>query len=393
MKISRVFDFFKILFCIKLNFNIPQGKKIIVFDGTSLNQLNHIIKNFDHFVLETRFQRLKEFYISKKIIFSTLKNIKMGFFNSYLLSLIDEINPKIILTFIDNSYKFSIFSKIKKNKYKFVAIQNGARYEHKIVNLLKKKKINVQLEKFSIPYFFCFGKNEINDYKKNNQNISKFNIVGSLRLSNFLINQKNLEKIVVKKNNDILLISDVYCWDKILDKLNFPIEKGLINLIKLTIKFAKKNKLKIKIAARNTLNNFEKEREFYEKNLNKDEYEYLLKNIFFRSDHFKTYKIMQRSKVVIGTMSTMLRENLSLKGKTFACNFTNTNIFDFPIKGLCFSDNSNYLNFEKQLQKIYKIPLKKYHKQLSKKIEYVCQNKSHETIRLINKKLKSLIKK
>jgi len=393
MKISRVFDFFKILFCIKLNFNIPQGKKIIVFDGTSLNQLNHIIKNFDHFVLETRFQRLKEFYISKKIIFSTLKNIKMGFFNSYLLSLIDEINPKIILTFIDNSYKFSIFSKIKKNKYKFVAIQNGARYEHKIVNLLKKKKINVQLEKFSIPYFFCFGKNEINDYKKNNQNISKFNIVGSLRLSNFLINQKNLEKIVVKKNNDILLISDVYCWDKILDKLNFPIEKGLINLIKLTIKFAKKNKLKIKIAARNTLNNFEKEREFYKKNLNKDEYEYLLKNIFFRSDHFKTYKIMQRSKVVIGTMSTMLRENLSLKGKTFACNFTNTNIFDFPIKGLCFSDNSNYLNFEKQLQKIYKIPLKKYHKQLSKKIEYVCQNKSHETIRLINKKLKSLIKK
>lgn len=393
MKISRVFDFFKILFCIKLNFNIPQGKEIIVFDGTSLNQLDHIIKNFDHFILETRFQRLKEFYISKKIIFSTLKNMRMGFFNSYLLSLIDEINPKILLTFIDNSYKFSIFSKIKKNKYKFVAIQNGARYEHKIVNLLKRKKFDVQLEKFSIPYFFCFGKNEIDDYKKNNQNISEFNIVGSLRLSNFLINQKNLKKIVVKKNNDILLISDVYCWDKILDKLNFPIEKGLINLIKLTIKFAKKNKLKIKIAARNTLNNFKKEREFYKKNLNKDEYEYLLKNIFFRSDHFKTYKIMQRSKVVIGTMSTMLRENLSLKGKTFACNFTNTNIFDFPIKGLCFSDNSNYLNFEKQLLKIYKIPLKKYHKQFSKKIEYVCQNKSYETIKLINKKLKSLLKK
>lgn len=391
MKISRIFDFFKILFCIKLNFNIPRGKKMVVFDGTSLNQLDHIIKNFDHFILETRFQRLKELYISKKIFFYTLKNIKLGFFNSYLLSLIDEINPKIILTFIDNSYKFSIFSKIKKNKYKFVAIQNGARYEHKIVNLLKKKKINIELEKFCIPYFFCFGKNEIDDYKKNNQNISEFNIVGSLRLSNFLINQKNFEKTIVKKNNDILLISDVYCWDKILDKLNLPIEKGLISLIKLTIKFAKKNKLKIKIAARNTSDNFEKEREFYKKNLDKNEYEYLLKNIFFRSDNYKTYKIMQKSKVVIGTMSTMLRENLSLKGKTFACNFTNTNIFDFPIKGLCFSSNSNYLNFEKKLLKIYKISFKKYHKQFSKKIDYVCLDKPHKTIKLINRKLNFLI--
>ena len=140
MKISKVFGLFKILFCVKFNFNIPQERKIVVFDGTSLDQLNHIIKNFDHFILETRIERLKELYITKKIIFSTFKNIKIGFFNSYLLSLIDQINPRLILTFIDNSYKFSIFSKIKRNEYIFVAVQNGARYEHKIINLLKKKK-------------------------------------------------------------------------------------------------------------------------------------------------------------------------------------------------------------------------------------------------------------
>ena len=54
---------------------------------------------------------------------------------------------------------------------------------------------------------------------------------------------------------------------------------------------------------------------------------------------------MHKSKVVIGTMSTLLRENLSLGGKTFACNFTNINIFDFPIKGLCFSKNLDYRFF------------------------------------------------
>ena len=392
MKILKLLSYLRILFLVKYNFNTPRKGEIIVFDDTSMEQLKPVIKNFNYFILETRFERLKKIYLTKKIIFSMLKNIKIGIFNSYLLSIIDQVNPKLILTFIDNSHRFSIFAKIKKNKYKFVAVQNGARYEHKIVNLLKKRKIKVELKKFFIPHFFCFGKNEINDYKKNNQIVGKFDVVGSLRLSNFLNSQKNYKKTNSKKTNDILLISDVYCWDANLEKLNFPIEEGLINLIRFTIRFSQKYKFKMKIAARSKLNNFIKEKEFYKKNLSKNEYEFLLKNIFFRSENHKTYKIMQKSKIVIGTMSTMLRENLSLNGKTLACNFTNTNIFDFPIKGLCFSKNMNYENFEKQLSKIYKISLKEYYNQLSEKRYYVCKNNSYKTIELINKKLRFLIR-
>ena len=392
MKILKLLSYLRILFLVKYNFNTPRKGEIIVFDDTSMEQLKPVIKNFNYFILETRFERLKKIYLTKKIIFSMLKNIKIGIFNSYLLSIIDQVNPKLILTFIDNSHRFSIFANIKKNKYKFVAVQNGARYEHKIVNLLKKRKIKVELKKFFIPHFFCFGKNEINDYKKNNQIVGKFDVVGSLRLSNFLNSQKNYKKTNSKKTNDILLISDVYCWDANLEKLNFPIEEGLINLIRFTIRFSQKYKFKMKIAARTKLNNFIKEKEFYKKNLSKNEYEFLLKNIFFRSENHKTYKIMQKSKIVIGTMSTMLRENLSLSGKTLACNFTNTNIFDFPIKGLCFSKNMNYENFEKQLSKIYKISLKEYYNQLSENRYYVCKNNSYKTIELINKKLRFLIR-
>ena len=392
MKILKLLSYLRILFLVKYNFNTPRKGEIIVFDDTSMEQLKPVIKNFNYFILETRFERLKKIYLTKKIIFSMLKNIKIGIFNSYLLSIIDQVNPKLILTFIDNSHRFSIFANIKKNKYKFVAVQNGARYEHKIVNLLKKRKIKVELKKFFIPHFFCFGKNENNDYKKNNQIVGKFDVVGSLRLSNFLNSQKNYKKTNSKKTNDILLISDVYCWDANLEKLNFPIEEGLINLIRFTIRFSQKYKFKMKIAARSKLNNFIKEKEFYKKNLSKNEYEFLLKNIFFRSENHKTYKIMQKSKIVIGTMSTMLRENLSLSGKTLACNFTNTNIFDFPIKGLCFSKNMNYENFEKQLSKIYKISLKEYYNQLSENRYYVCKNNSYKTIELINKKLRFLIR-
>ena len=132
------------------------------------------------------------------------------------------------------------------------------------------------------------------------------------------------------------MISDANCWDLILNQLNYPVEKGLIKLIKHTIKFAEIRNLKVKIAARNSKNSFREEEKFYKQNLTNFEYKYLMKNIFFRPKKYETYDIMINSKVVIGTMSTMLRENLSLGGKTLACNYTKTDIFNFPIKGLCF---------------------------------------------------------
>ena len=156
MSILKLFNYFKILFFAKFSFSIPKNREIIVFDDTSIEQLKPIIKNFNYFILETRFENLKNIYITKKIICSTFQNVKIGFFNSYLLSLIEQVNPQLVITFIDNSHKFSNFAKIKKDDHKFVAIQNGARYEHKIANLLKKKKNKCRVRKILYSLFFLF---------------------------------------------------------------------------------------------------------------------------------------------------------------------------------------------------------------------------------------------
>ena len=89
------------------------------------------------------------------------------------MTIIDIINPKIVFTYIDNSHRFNEISKLRKNKYKFVALQNGARYEHKIINKLKDKNKSCELSKFNIPYFLCFGDYEIKDYKNSKQSIYK----------------------------------------------------------------------------------------------------------------------------------------------------------------------------------------------------------------------------
>ena len=375
---------------VKFIFKNPTYKDIVVFDGESCGQLKHVLKDFEYNILETRFHRIKKLFITKKIIFKTIRNYNGNLLSSYLLTIIDQIKPKIIFTYIDNSYRFSQFSKLRNKKYKFIALQNGARYEHKILNELIKKKIikkKLEIQKFHIPHFLCFGKYEIDDYRKNYQIVKNFTKVGSLKLSNYLLSKKNIKNNNLR-NNDILLISDVNCWDLILDKLNYPIEKGVITLIKFTIRFAIQNRLKIKIAARSQKNHFYNENIFYKKNLTNEEYRFLLKNIFFRSKNYKTYEIMQKSKITIGTMSTMLRENLYMEGKTLACNFTKTNIFDFPIKGICSLNDNDFDKFEKRAKKIISISKNHYMNLINKKPAYlVFRHQYKNTIDLVKMKL------
>ena len=213
-------------------------------------------------------------------------------------------------------------------------------------------------------------------------------------MSNYLF-FKNKNKIKIKKKLfDILLISDVNCWDEILNKLNLPIEKGITTILKFTINFAIKHNLKLKIAARSYSKNYKDEKNFYKKFLNKKEYDYLKKNIFYRSEKNNTYICMEKSKVVVGTMSTMLRENMAMNGKTLACNFTKTNIFDFPIKGVCFFNQLNYLKFEKRLKKILQLSTIKYKSLCSKDTSYIIDDKKNpSTIDLIKLKLKLFLTK
>ena len=58
--------------------------------------------------------------------FNLNKNIKIA----YLISVIETIKPKVVLTFIDNSYYFAEITRSMRNKkIVFIAIQNAARID------------------------------------------------------------------------------------------------------------------------------------------------------------------------------------------------------------------------------------------------------------------------
>ena len=85
-----------------------------------------------YFILDTRSENLKNVYLSKSIFLNILRHFfihKKKIFTSYLISVISEIKPSIIVTYIDNSFKFFEISKLLEKQYKFIAIQLSARYE------------------------------------------------------------------------------------------------------------------------------------------------------------------------------------------------------------------------------------------------------------------------
>ena len=105
-------------------------------------------------------------------------------------------------------------------------------------------------------------------------------------------------------------------------------------------------------------------------------------------DKFSSYKAMFQSNIVVATYSTMLRENLGIGGKILSCNCTYSDIFDFPIEGICSIKNCNFKEFEKRLLDIHSISKENYFSRLSKDKHYVMEyNEKISTIEILRKKI------
>lgn len=347
---------FRLIIKSKYEFKIPQ-KKIIIFDdeGLDLKLFQKFLNLKETEVLITRNEKIKTIFFSPKIIFLIifywLKGNKLSV--SYFTALIISINPKLVLTRIDNSILYSLVAKNLYKKYFFLAIQNAARYQFD--EPFYDKKI---FKNLFIPEFGCFGNYEKDFYLKHGIKVNKFFILGSLKLSNYLENRK----IEPKDEFDIcLVLEESTGWNKLYE--GFEDALGLIATY--TERFAKQNNLKLVLAGkRATPNLIDKERKFYKKYL---KYNWEIKN----KKIFSSYHYAASSKVVVGMMSTLLRESLSIKKKILSCNFTGCEAWDFPINGICSLKNNKYEIFDERMKLILNLDFNTYKNSLEKDPSYV----------------------
>ena len=87
----------------KLNFvsKLPDQKKILIFDDVSFSDLKFVLKDYDFYLLKTRYGRIEELMINPKIILRSLiyyfKLKTINIWTAYLLTMIEYVSPKVII--------------------------------------------------------------------------------------------------------------------------------------------------------------------------------------------------------------------------------------------------------------------------------------------------------
>ena len=103
---NRYFLILKLFFKAKFIFKNPPKYQLVIFDDESFINLKNFIHNYNYFILQSRIKNINKIYISLKIIKYFFKNYNGNIMTAYLVSLLEIINPKVVLTNIDNSFKF-----------------------------------------------------------------------------------------------------------------------------------------------------------------------------------------------------------------------------------------------------------------------------------------------
>ena len=86
--------------------SLPSKNNLLVFDDMSIEDLKHVLKNFQYFVLQTRFENVTTLYINPLFIIKVFFNYRGDLWSAYLITLINLVAPKVILTLSDNSTNF-----------------------------------------------------------------------------------------------------------------------------------------------------------------------------------------------------------------------------------------------------------------------------------------------
>tara|TARA_Y100000590_G_scaffold462226_1_gene625819 strand:- start:1848 stop:3125 length:1278 start_codon:yes stop_codon:yes gene_type:complete len=375
--IRKIKVLYKLIFNTKLTFKDPTRRDFIIFDSENTKDIVKILPNNNFKIIPTRVGSIKELYISKKILFFIILNFfKRTLKQNYIAGLIKEIDPKFVITHIDNSSDFYLNAKIFKNKIKFIAVQNANRGDIVYEPLEETQKVY-------IPHLFCFSEFDEKIYKKKKCNIEKFEIVGSLRssLAAELVKERGIN--INPKKYDICLVSEPH---PVLNSDYQHIKnyaESVAKIAEYTHRLCKKKNLSLIFTSKRE---DELDSCFYKEYLKNYDFEILPGSYLV----YSTYQNVMQSRMIIGHISTILREAIAFNKKILSCNFTEHPDIIFPTNGLCVLQNVSYELFEERVLKILNMPENEYFDQLKTKKDFIMKP-TIDTANVIRKKLTSIL--
>jgi surface carbohydrate biosynthesis protein len=329
-----------------------------------------------------------ELIINLKVIFYFIKNIKYIFGKkfvrrarfTYEKSLIQLYNPKIVITFIDNSSFISEVSKID-NKRPYFAIQNGTRFDYNVEDI--PKSVFKEINNKTLNYF-TWGKYSEDIYNKHSDYKCYFIPVGSFRHSISGYYPTTVPELENKKF-DICMVSTVNAlsnydlvrvlYDKVKDdewnETNSKISRYLKKYIK------EKNKSLI-ISLRG---HSEFEINLYNSIFDKEDNVFILPRGEKRTVpfDFNTYDLINKSDLIISFASSTTVEALALDKRVIQIDYSiNKQYFINYSNSIWQLSDSSYEAFSECLDYIIKIDNNTYSKAISDYKSYMIEYDSKE---------------
>ena len=285
----------KILLSARFVFLPPKKNNVLIFDYQSSPILRKIFKINKFSILHIRKEEINLY-----VLLMTILNFKLNYFD-YIINFIKCTEAKLIITSIDNN---SAFYKIKsKVNVKTIFFQIGRRTAvQDVFSILRSKHKKEITKDFEVDLMNVFDHMTSKNYLKLVK--GKTNIAGSIF--------NNDKKVYKGKKKPIITIISNWRREKIVGDTMGKMDE----LLKILKDFAEENNLVFSILGKykNDL--------LADKNRCIDEKKYFTSllgneiNFIPNSSNRNTYKLLDISKLVISTGSTLGSESLSRKNKT-----------------------------------------------------------------------------
>jgi surface carbohydrate biosynthesis protein len=324
-----------------------EKKNFIIFDCIGSEILSKILPEDQTTIISSRFNLIKVILINFRVLIFLIKNLFLRSIQiNYFISLIDQINPKFVITTIDNSITFSILAKYFENKIKFIPIQNATRRDFTYTNQSQKKN-------FYFTNYLGLSEFDHSFMRNNGIKVKNFIAAGSLKSSYF----RNIicdKEIRPDKKYDICLVGK-NIFNKESNHNNTYL-KPTLKIFRYAAKYAKKFNKSLLISTKSFFNN--EESETYKEIFRNTKYHVS----WFQKDDvlFKSYKNVFYSKLIIGAPSTLLREASAFPDTKIICFETTSNKKDTPFSSAENINNIFYEIFEQKLNLIEKLQYEEY---------------------------------
>ncbi|OGT32166.1 MAG: hypothetical protein A3E87_05095 [Gammaproteobacteria bacterium RIFCSPHIGHO2_12_FULL_35_23] len=345
----------------KLVFSSPKKSALVIYDHASLPGLDCVIKEFKYSVLETRnekiyFSFLMLFYMIVNLKYCTVKIGRLNLKGIYLLSCLKIINPKVVITIVDDSEHFHWLSRTLKF-IEFYAVENGIRPLGTTGKLgtesIRKNAI------ISFTNYICYGQYEVEHFPAQGHKIDHYYPFGPVPQSYYR------SSIIAKHSKSIKYqICKVAqaSWSVFEVHPDYPekFKKLIITLEKYLAKFIKEFNIKCCIALRDS--------DDYAMNYYNEIYGNAVTYIQFEQ-HVSTYLAMEESEVVVNSFSSVGTQALGLGRKvlfvdcsgTPCHNFFKSSVTRFPeVEELCVVSEDNYELFCNKLNRLLAMPYEEY---------------------------------